>query len=114
MVWLQTLSSVVAVSLLSLSGAAMLMVRDSLLVKAMVVLVPFATGALLGDAFLHMIPEMIEEHDGFPIGTALILIAGVLVFFCLEKVLHWHHAHFPREEMIHPVATSNLVGDALH
>ncbi len=36
------------------------------------------------------------------------------MFFSLEKILHWHHAHFPSEDVLHPVAVSNLVGDGLH
>ena len=39
---------------------------------------------------------------------------GLIIFFALEKVLHWHHAHYPHGDVIHPVAMSNLVGDALH
>jgi zinc and cadmium transporter len=35
-------------------------------------------------------------------------------FFVLEKVLHWHHAHLPSEEVLHPVAVTNLIGDGLH
>jgi zinc and cadmium transporter len=42
------------------------------------------------------------------------MTAGIVAFFALEKILHWHHAHFPSQEVIHPVAISNLVGDGLH
>jgi zinc and cadmium transporter len=42
------------------------------------------------------------------------LIGGVLLFFVLEKILHWHHAHVASDEVLHPVAFTNLVGDGLH
>ena len=38
----------------------------------------------------------------------------MIAFFILEKVLHWHHAHYAHEEVVHPIAVTNLVGDGLH
>ncbi|MFN3414256.1 MAG: hypothetical protein ACK42L_09380, partial [Thermoanaerobaculum sp.] len=75
-------------------------------------LVAFAAGALLGDAVLHLLPEMAE--NGFDELASFSLLGGVLAFFLLEKALHWHHSHVPRQELLHPVAAANLVGDALH
>src|SRR5918998_126556 len=43
-----------------------------------------------------------------------VLQKGLVIFVALEKVLHWHHAHYPHDDVIHPVAISNLVGDGLH
>lgn len=113
MVWVQALGSVAIVTAMSLVGAIGLQLRKDVLQKTLVFLVPFAAGALLGDAFFHIIPELAED-GGFEFTASLSLVLGLIIFFALEKVLHWHHAHYPHEDVIHPVAMSNLVGDALH
>ena len=114
MVWVQALGSVVVVTLMSLVGAVGLQLRGEVLQKALVFLVPFAAGALLGDAFFHIIPELSDKPGGFEFSASLALVLGLVIFFALEKVLHWHHAHYPHADVIHPVAMSNLVGDGLH
>ena len=113
-IWVQTLLALAAVSAISLVGVLVLAVSSRQLERALIVLIPFAAGALLGDAFLHILPEVVEERAGFDLAVSLGILLGVVVFFTLEKVLHWHHAHFPHEEVIHPVATTNLIGDGLH
>ncbi|MEQ1530223.1 MAG: ZIP family metal transporter [Methylococcales bacterium] len=57
--------------------------------------VSFAIGALLTVAFWGLIPEAFEkvEHDQFQVLSATIL-AGILGFFVLEKLLIWRHCHF--------------------
>jgi zinc and cadmium transporter len=57
-------------------------------------LVSFATGALLGAALLALIPHAVlgagSEHV-HEVGIAL--IAGIALFFVLEKFLLWRHCH---------------------
>jgi zinc and cadmium transporter len=57
-------------------------------------LVSFATGALLGAALLALIPHAVE---GAGIGNVhqvgIALIAGIALFFILEKFLLWRHCH---------------------
>ena len=113
-VWLSTIAALIVISAISLVGVLVLAISSTQLQRALILLIPFAAGALLGDSFLHILPEVVEEQGGFEISTSLSLLSGVIVFFILEKVLHWHHAHFPHEEVVHPVATTNLVGDGLH
>lgn len=112
--WAGSLGAVVAVSGLSLIGALTLVVNPRTLERALLGLIAFAAGALLGDAFIHLLPEVAESEAGFDLTASFALLSGVIAFFVLEKVLHWHHAHFPREEHVHPVAVTNLVGDGLH
>lgn len=114
MPWILTLSSVIVVSVLSLVGAVTLVVKQDAVQRGLLILISFAAGALLGDAFLHLIPEVAESPSGFDLVASFSLLGGVVAFFILEKVLHWHHAHVPREEVLHPVAVTNLVGDGLH
>ena len=113
-VWLFTLIALLVVTSLSLVGSVTLALRPDALQRALVLLISFAAGALLGDAFLHIVPEVSESKAGFDLTASLSLLGGITAFFLLEKVLHWHHAHFPHEEVLHPVAVSNLVGDGLH
>src|SRR5476651_1670064 len=57
-------------------------------------LVSFATGALLGAAFLGLLPEAIERAGpgrGTLVGLAV--SAGILLFFILEKLMLWRHSH---------------------
>lgn len=112
--WAATLAALVGVSSLSLLGSITLMLRIDRVRSGLLLLVPFAAGALLGDAWLHIIPEIAESEEGFDHSAAVAVISGIVALFLLEKALHWHHSHFPHEEMIHPVAVSNLVGDGLH
>lgn len=113
-VWVASLTAVLGISAFSLAGAVGLVVRSDTLKGAVFFLVAFAAGALLGDAFFHLIPEIAESESGFDMTASTWLLAGVVAFFVLEKILHWHHAHFPGEEVLHPVAVTNVVGDAVH
>lgn len=113
-VWIATLAAVALISVMSLSGAVVLVGREALLRRGLIFLIAFAAGALLGDTFLHILPEISESEAGFDVGTSVAILAGVMSFFTLEKFLHWHHAHIPHEEVLHPVAITNLVGDGLH
>ena len=54
-------------------------------------LVSFAIGALLGAAFLEVIPHAFEH--GEPHTVAMSILGGILVFFLLEKLLLWRHSH---------------------
>ena len=111
-VW--TFTALFVISALSLVGSVTLVMAPNTLRRSLIVLVAFAAGALLGDAFIHILPEIAESETGLDLWASLSLVGGVVVFFVLEKVLHWHHSHMPSQEVLHPVATMNLVGDGLH
>jgi zinc and cadmium transporter len=69
---------------------------------------------LLGDAFLHLLPEAAEE-TGLGITTSLLIIVGILSSFAVEKFLQWRHCHIPTSnEHPHSFAYMNLFGDAVH
>lgn len=113
-VWGWSLLSVFGISAISLLGASSLVLSERRLRQALVFLIAFAAGALLGDAFLHLLPETVEAAGGLELSASFSVLVGVAAFFILEKVLHWHHAHLPHSETFHPVAVTNLVGDGLH
>ena len=112
--WIWAISAVLVVSALSLVGALTLVWRPESMRRGLLVLISFAAGALLGDAFIHLLPEIAESETGFDLTASFGLVGGVIAFFVLEKVLHWHHSHYATEEMVHPVAVTNLIGDGLH
>lgn len=111
--------SVIIVSLISFVGAVAIMLTTERLRSLLLVLVGFGTGALLGDVFLHLIPEVVEER-GFPLDVSLLVLGGIISFFVLEKFVHWHHGHHPAEDEglhhvhVHSSAVMNLVGEILH
>lgn len=84
-------------------------------------LVSFAIGALLGAAFLEVIPHAFEVAD--PHKVSLAILAGILLFFVLEKLMLWRHSHNEQGEgrewrgEAHDHGRSGLmivVGDAVH
>ena len=79
--------------------------------KILILLVSFTTGALLGGALFHFIPEAIEELSLMK--TAGIGVVGFLGFMVLEKFLHWHHCHDGKCDK-HPYAYLLLYGDGIH
>lgn len=106
----------VLVSLASLVGIATLVAKRSSLDKILFFFVSFAAGTFLAAAFLDLIPESLETLSVE--AAMLAVIAGVLAFFSLEKVISWHHHHSHHanaaEAHEKPVGYLNLVGDGLH
>jgi zinc and cadmium transporter len=81
-------------------------------------LVSFAIGALLGAAFLEIIPHAFEKGD--PQHVASAILSGIFAFFVLEKLLIWRHCHTEDCEVHdtgHDRGRSGLlivVGDTVH
>ena len=112
-VWLYTIGSVLIVSLISLIGVFSISMDQRRLTKMLLFMVSFAAGALLGDSFLHLLPESVEE--GMKLEVSVFILIGVFVFFILEKIISWRHCHIPTsEEHPHPVGMMNLIGDGFH
>lgn len=112
--WLYSILSVIVVSLISLIGLITLGIKLNKLKNILLFLVSFSTGALLGDSFIHLLPEAVEEF-GFGIEVSLYVILGIIIFFILEKIIHWRHCHHPtHKDHPHPFAIMNLIGDGLH
>lgn len=113
-VWAYSLLSVFIISLISLIGALTLSLKEKILSVLLVFLVSFAAGGLLGDVFIHLLPEMVEESL-FTMTSSLSIISGILMFFVLEKFIAWRHCHIPTSKNHpHPVAFMNLIGDGIH
>jgi len=55
-------------------------------------LISFAIGALLGAAFLEVLPHAFGNSTNIQ-GTAATVLGGILAFFVLEKLVLWRHCH---------------------
>jgi len=114
MAYIFTLISVLLVSLLSFIGFALLLLKPNRLQTVIMFLVSLSAGTMLGDAAIHLLPEAVAKNgDGLTIW--LWFLAGILIFFILEKIVHWHHCHNP-EDCDHEktLGVMNLVGDGVH
>jgi zinc and cadmium transporter len=112
--WVLGLTSVIVISVISLTGVLVLWLKDKQLKKILLYLVSFSVGGLFGDAFIHLIPEAIEE-SGFGTSISLLILLGILFSFVVEKFLQWRHCHIPTSsEHPHSFAYMNLFGDAVH
>ncbi len=104
-------ASTLVISLISLIGVITLAMSDKLLGKILLLLVSFSAGALMGGAFLHLIPEAVENFQGSNIYSYILI--GFISFFLVEKILHWRHCH-DGDCKVHSFAYMNLFGDSVH
>ena len=113
------LLSVLLVSFISLVGVLTLAVNERVLRRYLHLLVSLAVGALLGGAFIHLIPEAFAEADS-SIAVSLEIIGGIVLFLVLEKFLHIHHhagdacENSKQGTHIHPVGRMILIADGAH
>lgn len=84
-------------------------------------LISYAIGALLGAAFLEILPHALEH--GQPHRMAATVLFGILAFFVLEKLVLWRHCHHDHCEAHDAHAPAHdhgrsglliLVGDTFH
>lgn len=106
------LAATFMVSSISFIGAVTLALSEKLLKRILIVLVGFSAGALMGGAFLHLLPEAIETQPGAVTDIFLVVLASFMMFFVLEKLL-WRHCH-EKACPIHIFAYLNLLGDGVH
>jgi zinc and cadmium transporter len=75
-------------------------------------LISYATGTLLGAAFLGLLPHALEDA---PVQSILsTVLVGILAFFLLEKIVIWRHCHDAACEKHAAAGPLLLIGDALH
>ncbi len=108
------LGSILLVSAVSFAGVLTLALSEPLLKKLLLYLVSFSAGALFGNAFIHLLPETVKSY-GFGAEVSLYILAGIVVFFVVEKFIKWHHCHTTGQcEHIESFRQMNLLGDAAH
>jgi zinc and cadmium transporter len=111
-VYLYIFGSILVVSAASLIGVVLLGFNQAFLHRILYILIAFSAGALLGDVFIHIIPEIAEI--GFSPLTGIYFLIGIIAFFLLEQYIHWHHGYGEHEESVHSSTYLTIFGDALH
>lgn len=114
MPFLYALISVIVVSVVALVGIVTLWLRLSLLKRIVLWLVSFSAGALLGDVFFHLLPEVIGP-SWLPLSASLWILWWILFGLITEKVIRRNHCHMPvTKHHTHPIAIMNLIWDIVH
>ena len=104
--------STLIISLGSLVGIFTLSLKEEFLSKILLKLVALSSGALLGGAFLHLMPEGIEKLPSkLFFGITLVTL---IIYLLIEKLLHWRHCHAGPNCPAHSFGHMNLIGDAIH
>jgi len=74
----------------------------------------FAAGALLAAAFVDLLPEAFNETDNISL-IALMILAGILIFFIMESTITSFHSHRHQEDKsASPVVPMLIIGDLVH
>lgn len=85
--------------------------KKEVLLKITMFLVALSAGALMGGAFLHLMPEASEKIESNVLFG--IFLVSFVVFFLIEKLLHWRHCH-KDDCSVHTFGHMNLIGDSVH
>jgi|TARA_B100001971_G_scaffold203469_1_gene218376 zinc and cadmium transporter len=105
------------ISLTSLVGAFALFLKEKLLNKILLILVAFSAGALIGGAFLHLIPEAINgvgAKEPAILKIFLYVIFGFCTFFILEQFINWHHHYAKTYSKVTPFSYLILISGSFH
>ena len=95
-----------------LVASGVLLIQDSSRNKLIPWLVSYAVGALLGVSMLAILPATLEQLPSSHVFATL--LAGILLFFVLEKLVLWRHCHTHDCEVHDGSVVPVLVGDAFH
>jgi len=97
----------------AIAGAALLLALPAVIRGKLVpYLISYATGTLLAAAFLGMIPAGLKAAPAADVLTTV--LAGIVLFFILEKLVLWRHCHDSACEVHGQAAPLILIGDAFH
>jgi zinc and cadmium transporter len=95
-----------------LVASGLLFFNDRVRVQLVPWLVSYAVGTLLGVALLVLLPEALEVLS--PKSVLGSLLAGIMLFFLLEKLVLWRHCHTHDCEAHGMAAPMVVIGDAFH
>jgi zinc and cadmium transporter len=109
---INSLIGALIISIFSLVGIFSLGFSGKIFKKLSLFFVAFSTGALLGNAFLHLLPEAIIDTENLI--PYLYLLSGIILFFILERLLKWHHCHNNDDCDVHTFTYMSLIGDGVH
>ena len=112
-VLLYSLISILIISLASLIGIIFLSVKSNKLENFLIYSIAFSAGTLLGDVFMHLLPEAVKK--GFNLQTSFFILFGIGFSLGIEKIIRWRHCHYlTSKNHPHHLSTMNLVGEGFH
>ena len=111
MVLLNILIACFLISLCVWVAVMFLFFKKETLSKITMFLVSLSAGALIGGAFLHLLPEASEKME--PEKLFFVVLSAFVLFFLIEKLFHWRHCH-KENCKVHTLGYMNLVGDSIH
>ncbi|MFA6081539.1 MAG: ZIP family metal transporter [Patescibacteria group bacterium] len=113
-IWTYSLLSVTFVSLLSLLGVFTLGIQEKSLNKILIYFVSFSAGALFGDVFIHLIPEVFKNQ--LTDYTSIYFLLGIVISFLIEKIIYWNenHASSILGNKVKHFVFMILLGDGIH
>jgi len=100
------------ISVCSFVGVFGFAINDNILKRVSLFFVAFSTGALLGGAFLHLLPEAVRNPE--ELTPYVYLLIGIVVFYVIERLLKWHHCHEDQDCGVHTFTYMSLIGDGIH
>ncbi len=101
----------------ALIGGLILLSKEKLALKISHFLASFAAGVLLGAAFFDLLPEAAHEGEELGINVFSWALIGIIVFFLIERSIHWFHHHEEFHE--HKKESKStipliIIGDTVH
>ena len=119
MTFIYIIAATLSIAVVSLVGIVSLVFLKKHMHDGLLLLVALSAGAMLGNAFLHLLPEAIEMTQDGPLNifTVMLLVVAAFVFsFLFEQFFSWHHCHDTEKCDLgqKPYAHLVLYSDALH
>lgn len=104
-------------SIAALLGGVILLSKEKFALRVSHLLASFAAGVLLGSAFIDLLPEALRAAEGLNINVHLWVLIGIIIFFLLERFIHWFHHHEDYHEHEKESKTTVpliIIGDTVH
>jgi len=104
-------------SIAALIGGFILLSYEKLALKTSHFIASFAAGSLLGAAFFDLLPESVQRGEESGADVFIWALFGILLFFLLERFIHWFHHHEDyHEDQKKTKSTVPLIiiGDTVH
>ena len=101
----------------ALIGGFFLLIRVRFALKVSHFLAAFAAGVHLASAFFDLLPEALHKGEGTGINVFFWTLAGMLLFFAIERFIHWFHHHeeyHEHEKEAQATIPLIIIGDTAH
>lgn len=105
------LVAIALTALFSSVGAIFLYMTEKDFEKVIPYLVSLSAGSMFGGVFIHLAFRLVNKYE-YGRFTGLLVVAGLVGSFLLEKIVHWHCHHSGRHDESLPYVLA--VGDSVH